>query len=402
MTTVVQEIPFPLPDFKTCTGIPPSIGDTRATISPDNLMNSSNILYNYVDVLCTLAHNHQPNADSVPKILLSAKQIPLLQVEGHCPWSNYRIAKEHLSKWTVYDEIVMAVISACLTYNQLTIQNLEEYSLQEEQLTDEAWRKANNLLKQSFSLLNAFSPGVDDPSHSVNLNYVFQLNTALIQLMVVMKNLFLTYHEIDAQFGAFDKLPANLGTYRKILIFIYNKFSVLGSLHSGFTHDRSFQNYKHFLQALYCYYSAAEYYKKNEMGLALGLVEYGLQSVIERDPIRSKLGIQRKKKKVKDKKLLEGEIKLAREFHKNDFPVLLQRVLVIVAKLLRILYVKFDKMNSSLNFDRVVEPMEIEQNYLFTSANLPSGLQVPLANVMEYVPNCLEGYARQPTVRRYY
>ncbi|QPG76168.1 hypothetical protein FOA43_003554 [Brettanomyces nanus] len=402
-----SDIPSPKTHLHTLLpGIPDSIMDVRATISEDHLMNATHIIFDYINQLCTLASLHDHASSQTLKSLLeTAKTIQIFKTGGNCPWNHYERRTSDSSEWSVYDEIMVCVVSECLLANQITFGTLSKQRRAE--MTDDKWKKSHNLLKLSFTLLNSFRPLVEDTpaaSHKVHINYAYHSNTILTQFIVIMKNLYQTSDQVDSQFGVFDKLPSNVGTYRKIIIFIYNEYSVLGSI--GQT---SYLTYIHFLEIIYCYYSAVMYYKNNELGIALGLVQYGLLNAVENNPIKSKLKIWKKKNqvntkgKLKEGKLLDDKVHLSRQFTK-DFPPLYQSILVVVSRLLEILYFKFSKMNEIISFSHIVEPSEIQAKYLFKSSDLPAGLQVPPSGVDSFIPDCIqtEGSSSALPARNYF
>lgn len=367
-------IPVPDNSLTILGSIPAQIKSARATINASDLMNSSNNLSDYLDLLCSYVHETHP-VDTMPELLVAARTVPFIESEHKIvPWKEYP-AKE--GTWFFYDEMLASVASASWIYHELTIDNLTRQF--DSDIPDETWKRSNNLLKQSFSLFNAFQTNTSDDCHGEGLGYIYHANSILIQLIVIMRDVHTTYREIDADFGAFNKVHSNVGTFRRILVFIYNESTILlQSKRYAAVNTQA-------LEILYCYYTALEYYAKNSLGVALGLIQYALVNSIEQDPIKNRFGL--KSTKVKERPLLNDNVKLIHKFRSN-LPPLYQKLLITLSKILKILYWKIGKENDSLSFDTVPSSKEIKHSYLFGSNDLPTGLQIPLTSMPVYRPAC--------------
>ncbi|KAG7838548.1 hypothetical protein KL943_000624 [Ogataea angusta] len=366
-----------------CTNVqldtPSRINELRHAISSSHLMNSVHNLHELIDQLFSFVKNsRRTDVANIQDLLEGGKEIKIY--EG-CPWSNYKAVKT--LDWSAYDEIVASSISIMQIYHLLTLETLEiQYSSND--LADDAWRKLSNMLKSAFGLAIEFRDQVSE-LHRPHFDYVYHLNQIMVQLLVVFKNIHVTHQEIEARFGDFDQVPEKLNTYARILIFVYNECAVLEQLRKS----SQVGTLRSFVEILFSYYRSLSYYHKNELGIALGISTYGLAKSIDQSKIRSKLHIKARKTNVKDKHLWREEIRFVREFQNSAFPPAFRQNISTVVELLRILNSKYEKLNNSINFQKVPSPEEVKQEYLFNSADLPSGLQVPLVDINRFIPTCL-------------
>ncbi|KAG7717289.1 hypothetical protein KL949_002315 [Ogataea haglerorum] len=358
---------------------PSKINELRHTISTSHLMNSAHNLHELIDQLFTFVKNRR-NTDSasIQDLLESGKEIKIFK---GCPWSKYKTLKT--LDWTAYDEIVASSISIMQIYYVLTLEALEkQYS--SDDLADDVWKKITNILKSAFGLANEIQ-GQVSKLHRPNFDYIYHLNQILVQLLIIFKNIHVTHREIEVRFGDFEKVPEKLNTYVRILIFVYNECAVLEQLKKS----SQVATLKRFVEILFSYYRSLFYYHKNELGIALAINKYGLANSIDQSKIRSKLHIKAVKSNVKDKHLWREEIRFMREFQDSTFPAAFRQNVATVVDILRILNSKYEKLNNSINFQKVPSLEEVRHKYLFDSPDLPSGLQVPLADINRFVPACL-------------
>ncbi|KAH3668972.1 hypothetical protein OGAPHI_002727 [Ogataea philodendri] len=377
MCLVKEDIILPRRDVRLQT--PAKINELRDAISSTHLMNSANNLHELIDALFTIVNDthSEKSAKTVKELLQLAKG---LQIYEGVPWKQYKGPKS--VTWTAYDEIIVASISLSQVYHILTLEALEE-SYNKETITDDAWKRSSNLLKSAFGLANELRDEVSE-MHSSSFDNIYHLNLVLVQLLVVFKNIYTTDKEIEARFGDFDKLPDKLNLYVRILIFIYNECAILSKT------SPQIKTWIQFIEVLFCYYTSLTYYNKNELGISLGLVKYALANSIEQSVIRSKLHIKVTSSNLKERKLWKKDLNLLKQYSQPTFPPAFHKNLVMVVGFLRVLHAKFDKLNNSINFQTLETPDSIAQNYLFTSNNIPSGLQVPLADTRPFVPSCIE------------
>ncbi|KAG7885050.1 hypothetical protein KL938_001307 [Ogataea parapolymorpha] len=358
---------------------PSRINELRHAISSNQLMNSAHNLHELIDQLFSFVKNSRStDSASIQDLLESAKEITIF--EG-CPWSNYKTVKT--LDWTAYDEIVASSISIMQIYHLLTLEALEK-QYNSNDLADEVWRKISNMLKSAFGLASEFRDQVSE-LHRPHFDYIYHLNQILVQLLIIFKNIYVTHREIKARFGVFDQVPEKLNTYVRILIFVYNECAVLEQLRKS----SQVGTLKRFVEILFSYYRSLFYYHKNELGIALGISRYGLANSIDQSKIRSKLHIKAKNFNVKDKHLWSEEIRFMREFQNSAFPAVFRHNISTVVDILRILNSKYEKLNNSINFQEVPSLEEVKHRYLFDSADLPSGLQVPLVDINHFIPTCL-------------
>ncbi|GMG29786.1 unnamed protein product [Ambrosiozyma monospora] len=478
MATATKElIPFPLnlPQFKPVSIIPSSLADLRLSISPDQLTNSTNNIHEYINSLFQYTYDSliRTNAIStevsIVHLLTTAKSMSYIELDSKSlsvslPWSNYGFAgNTTATHWSVFDEIMASVVSICLIYNYLTLQILNENYEQskQHQLSDETWKKSNNLLKTSFSYLSVFKGAYEELQqqqqqkqqqqhllscvcndledlHKSRFNYAYHLNSSLVQLIVIFKNIYVTTTEIESRFGDFDTVPDRVGTYMKVVVFIHNEWLIIKKLalslasnnkESSLSPQRNvistakarlmFQTWDNFLQIIYCYYLALDNYSKQSLGIALGLIEFGLVNSIDQSPLKSKLlkhvpdpnspskprlfnklrpsgsfNSKSKSNTLKEKLIFMENTSLKREFENgNLLPSIFKHHLIMLVKLLKVLKVKLGKENDVLYFQKVAGVKEVQDRYLFgSSSNLPSGISVPLKNMSPFVPSCLKQF----------
>ncbi|ODV87302.1 hypothetical protein CANARDRAFT_5850 [[Candida] arabinofermentans NRRL YB-2248] len=419
MASSKAEIPFPLHGFRAASDIPSFLMDLRRSISVDQLMNSASNLHEYIEELFKLVKvKSTGKPTNIDELLNEAKSIQMFQIisSDNTPWSQYSLpAGKSKTQWTIYDELVVATISLSHIYNVLTLETLDS-NYEAGSITDSDWKRSSNLLRSSFSVLNEFKNSTSvDEYHSANAGYILHLNTILVQLIVIFKNIYITFAEIDSRFGDFEKLPDRLSAYIKILIFIYNELSVLEKLTTTEKEKRSLKIeiksrssddlanvklMKRYMEIIYCYYKSLDSYGADSVGLAIGLVKYGLLNSMDQDPIKSKLKMNfHSNRKLKEKQMFKEDVILIKQM--NNLPLVFKKNLIMVINLLKTLNVKFEKINNNIKFDKVIEADNIKKNYLFSANDLPTGMQVPLTDIQRYVPSCLEQGLATPS-RNYF
>jgi len=408
MTSSFENIPFPLNNVSYNASIPVSLRDSRLAIVPGNLMNASNLMSSYLEQICSYIYNQDgPEPHSILQIVEKAKNISLFQQLGGksrvCPWSNYPVTFSRKSNsWSLYDELCVLLVSSGLVYHQITTNTI---SRDDDSPVDSlSWKKAVNCLQQSSSIIGAFKPYITNAPHLNNILFVDHLNSILLQMTVVMRNIEAEYEKMNSDEENFEDASRSNNIFIRILVFIYNEVIKLQGSRSVIKCEVQYKCYEKFLEVLLCYYSALKNYKENATGVALALTEYGILVASEQSKTKAKLGIRSRKvlsgSKIRESKLWKDEVLLRKDFRKHlSHP--LQRTLTKTVKLLRTMYVRFDKINTTLSFDEVPKMAQIESQYLFSSDSLPGGTAVPVSKTKPFEPMCLRGKGSAQE-RKYY
>lgn len=381
MSISLQDVPYPLAQTMEC-DIPREISNFRAQIDPKNLSNSANVLHDYIDELANLVYSRS-RYTSFQEMIEASKRIVVFRSLKTSPWVNYEPSN---TIWTVFDELIASVYSLSLIYILLTVEMLDA-TLGMTRIGLENWQRCNNYLKMSYGYLTAFKNDIAS-SQQGYFNKALSLSDFYIQLVVILKNIWDVQSEIVTNLGRLDEVPKNVTTFIKILVFMNNQLQVI--------EPGANIAWKKALQIFLCYYSSLKAWDENKIGLANGYIRCGLVLALEQGEVRGKLkdGLKKlhivKKKEretVRDKELFMADIKLERSF--RNVP-LLEESLEAVVKLLRSLYIKFGKINDTLAFEEVPSSDSIKQSFLFTSKDIPNGLQVPLTNYTVYKPVSLQ------------
>ncbi len=398
-----DSIPFPQNKILYNADIPVNLRDTRLAIAPGNLMNASNLMYDYLEQICSFVYKQSGSElNSLSELVEKAKTVLLVNDEKSkaCPWSNYPIPQS-LSSWSLYDELCTLIVSSGLIYHQIALNTISKGD--DSRIGDLVWKKAVNCLQQSSSLTRAFKPYITAAPHSDNILYVEHLNSTLLQITVVMRNIETQYVNLNTDDDILQSASRSNAIFIRILVFIYNEAVKLESSPSPMHWEMPYECYKKFLEVLLCYYSGLNEYGQNKMGVALALTEYGILAASEQSKTKARLGIRSRKvlsgSKIRESKLWRDEVILRKNF-KRHLPDALQRTLTETVKLLRVMYVRFEKMNTTLNFDEVPKMEEIEEKHLFSSDSLPGGMAVPVSRTKQFRPTCLGG--KEFSERKYY
>lgn len=399
---ITNTIPFPNENVVPVTRLPGSILQKRSTIVPDKLMNSANIEYDYLDELCQFVYdetNH--NVQTIEELINISRRINMFTLKNKTEpfWHSYKVTRQI---WTAYDEISATVISSSLAYDQLSLSILYDAMNSNEGIEDQGWKKAVNMVKASLSLLDAFRDHICDINHDSNMAWVTSVSKIIMQALPICRNVYETYNAVNLQFGAFDSLPSNSSIFKRILICEYNKISALKRIQSSFANEVAVDCYLHCAEICYCYYSAMEYYNKGELGIALGLVKYGLLRGTEQSTIKSKIRLGKKKnKEFKRNTVWKENIRLSKALRIGLEPIFV-KFLILLIQLLKILYCKFEDMNNNISFKSVISSQEVEQSYLFSASNLPTGLEIPLRDIKPFHPRCLVSNVNDNSNRNYF
>lgn len=186
---------------------------------------------------------------------------------------------------------------------------------------------------------------------------------------------------------------------------------------------------KVFNEVLLCYYFAIFQYKDNNVGVAIGLVNYGLlllqakhtidlessmlpelgpkESADKLNTLKSKLNIssklQQKRNQLKSSKInksnsntenLESNIVASSKIHNRlllSLPQSFQMPLRQIFDSFNSLNLTFHKENKCLHFQQIPSSDSIATSHLYNSERLPNGRNVPLFNQQEvWTPTVLQ------------
>lgn len=383
MSISLNDIPKPV-ILDTESIVPREVLNLRTQFDVNNLNNSANVLHDYIDELSNFVHCQLPY-ESFDEFIQNSKQIVIFKSINSNVWENYNVKP---TDWTACDELIVSVYTLNLIYILKTVELLEK-TLNMDHIVLENWKRCNNYLKVSYGYLMSFKNHIP-VDHRRYFNLTLSLSEFYIQLIIILKNLWDVQTEISDNLGRFDNVPKNVTAFIKILVFMNNELKLIDS--------KANSAWKSALNIILCYYLGLKFWDDNKIGLANGFIQCALTMSLEQGEIRGKLNDNLKKlhivktkerNNVRNKELFMNEIKLERSF--RNIP-LLEQSLKVVVKLLRILYIKFGKINETLAFEDVLPVEEIKQNYLFTSKDLPNGSKVPLTNYTVYKPITIKNH----------
>ncbi|CDK25085.1 unnamed protein product [Kuraishia capsulata CBS 1993] len=444
---------FPIPPPLACAvqpvaEIPHSLVSARASLVVANLvgldlLKLATSTEEYIDkifqyVLYRFPEVQPPGSDPdaiMDQLFLKAGSIVMFSAlkNDQLPWKNIHGELGKLSDWTLKNEIMVSSLSLVSVFGLVTGNGLPRLlsATASSEEADRAWKKPGVLLKRAHCYLemlqlhqNALMWEVPSSFFELDFNsvtFLGHLNNASLQLSVLSKNVWNLEKSIDDSFGDFsvDSLSksTNFAMYVRIVIQTYDEINVAQRLLPPRIQVQTyFACLKSFLECYVCLYLSLDYYKKNQVGLSIGLVNYALalaqtkdedrlRNTEEKNSFKDKLNLKNKfneKKDAKATKKLESDNNSSHKLSKRivhtnivpnrvletNLPQGLFENLRIVLALLHLLNMKFNKENNNLSFQKVVPVTEVSQNHLFGSSNLPSGVGVPLTSNPWY-PRCI-------------
>ncbi|KAI0461206.1 hypothetical protein LJB42_001222 [Komagataella kurtzmanii] len=290
----------------------------------------------------------------------------------------------------------------------------------EKQLTIEAvqlctpsnsiWKSCTNALTRVFPYLNFI---IKNQIQSVNLSLVFfhEMSVATdcsFQYLIIFKDL------VEHKVSQLDLINHSL--LLRVVIYIHDK---LDNVEMEILNYR--KSLKVFNEVLLCYYFAIFQYKDNNVGVAIGLVNYGLlllqakhtidsessmfpelgpkESADKLHTLKSKLNIssklQQKRNQLKSSKInksnsntenLESNIVASSKIHNRlllSLPQSFQMPLHQIFDSFNSLNLTFHKENKYLHFQQIPSSDSIATSHLYNSERLPNGRNVPLFNQQE-------------------
>lgn len=404
MSIRVEDIPSPFPvQFYS---LVPQINladlvNLRSQVDITNLTNSCNLLHEYIDELAKIVFIYQKYT-TFDEFIQAADRFAIYDVpKGGPVWKNYPIDLSEVNQWSILDELIVSVYTLNMIYTLRTIQLIQS-TIQQDKIAIDNWQKCNNYLKISYGYLMSFKLHVPS-SHQKRFAISISICEFYTQLIVILKNIWDLQNEIDDNMGRLDHGPKNVGMYIKLVVFMHNQLKVI---------EQQNGPWGRFMNIILGYYLGLQSWQENSMGwcvsyiqcsLVLGLeqgeVRGKLKDTMQKIKIGSKFKIVKERDNVRSKELFQNEIKLDRCFRGQP---LLQEAMTSLVKLLRLLYVKFDKINENLSFEKVIPVDEVKSNHLFNATNLPNGIKVPLNSYTKYEPIELTSKANNISDQQYF
>lgn len=335
----------------------------------------------------------------------------------HVPWIGVLSKKHRLGSkpviWSVSCEISVALVAVALLYVQLgaALVNsaIESHPADKSASSNHQWLQIGEHYRSALAycrcaaefgaLLEASSPVHLNPALYALIDRVCQIG---IQTATLCK--FSAANRVS--FAENETLVSSSnGVLCRVAIWVMNEVKSCQNIVAEFDSSPANSNrldldYSRWLQYLSVYHKyasayaglflAIEHYHKNELGLAIGLLNFSLVSLQSKD-LGNKKTFSRLRSKLKGKL---GDAYIANlqsvtllNIDKSVFLDLSGAILndlTFLFDLLVLLRVKFTKENDNLKFDAVVDWRDI-----LSDLKWPLGAKIPVSEVKPFVPNAL-------------
>lgn len=334
------------------------------------------------------------------------------------PWSNLVLEnsdiKEVLKKrkpiqWSLAHEIEVILLVISLMYTKLGSELTNELiELQEaDEGTDEKWKQVINYHKKAIAstMFGAKICSITNIESSVNeriFTFMDKISNISIQMSILAKSSWINRNS----FNSTETFETNSnGTLSRVSIYVLNELNdcmnLLIDLNGSLTTriNLNYKDWKDYLSIIQKYTTAyaglflsIEYYQKDKLGDALGLINFSLVSL--------------QSKKLSELKPKQGKIlskfKSKLTLHKNDQYIsnihsvttlnvnksafqessgVILKDLSFLFDLLIQLHLKFSKENDNLKFDTVTDWQDISKD-----TKWPLGCKIPVSDIKMYEP----------------
>lgn len=366
------------------------------------------------------AHNHLTTLGEFAASTLE------LQLSKTIPWHNIsqkRSKRQELAKlgsqppidWSLATEIQAVAVAASFMYSKLGAELINELieldkDSEPDKEIDEKWKLVANFYKKALALAAFAAEFTGLVTTTVLINpQVFVLLDKIasigIQTSILCKNSWINRHSFNER-DAF--LLKNNGVLCRVAIYIMDEVkscqNIVKELESltGELLDLNYSQWTLYLSVFVRYSSAyaglflsIEYYQKNNLGQAIGLINFSLLSLQSKNlsdmkPKKSKV-LAKVKSKIAGKRnesYIAGLQSITSlNIDKSAFLELSGLVLKDLSLLFDQLvqcHLKYTKENDNLNFDTVVDWQDIHGD-----SKWPFGSLIPVSHVQPYLPKVL-------------
>lgn len=347
----------------------------------------------------------------------------LLDLCKMIPWNNVCHKKKRdlnllksspTVEWCLATEIQTTVVAASFMYSQLGAALINELieldEMAQSKETDEKWKLVANFYKKALSLANfgaeftglCLTSVLLDPQLFILLDKIANVG---IQMSILCKFSWANRNSFNEQDTFLSK---NNGVLCRVAIWILDEVkacqNIVRELESlpGDLLDLNYTDWSQYLAVFVKYASAyaglflsIEYYQKDKMGQAIGLINFSLLSLqsknlSEMKPKKSKV-LARVKSKIAGKRnesyisSLQSitSLKIDKSVFQELSGVVLKDLTLLFDQLVQC-HLKYTKENNNLNFDEVVDWQDIHSD-----SKWPFGSKIPVSDVAVYAPKVL-------------
>lgn len=318
-------------------------------------------------------------------------------------------------EWSLATEIQAVIISTSFMYASLGAELINELieldkGSESDKEIDEKWKLIGNFYKKALALANFGAEFTDLSQLSLLINpQIFilldKISNIGIQMSILCKFSWMNRNSFNEEDSFHSK---NNGVLCRVAIWILdevkscqNIVEELESL-SGELLDLNYDSWSLYLSVVVKYTSAyaglflsIEYYQKDKLGQAIGLINFSLLSLQSKNlseikPKKSKV-LARVKSKIAGKRN-EGYIaglqsttslKIDKSVFRELSGVVIKDLSLLFDQLVQC-HLKYTKENDNLNFDTVVDWQDIHSD-----SKWPFGSKIPVSIVDAYFPKVL-------------
>lgn len=345
------------------------------------------------------------------------------------PWNNVclkskrdltKLTLTHTVDWCLATEIQTTVIAASFMYSQLGAALINELieldEMGQSKENDEKWKLVANFYKKALTLATfgakftalCLTPVLITPQIFILLDKIAHIG---IQMSILCKISWVNRTAFNEQDTFLSK---NNGVLCRVAIWVLDEVkscqSIVKELES-LTGELLNLNYSDWSQYLSVYgkYASAyaglflsiDYYQKDKLGQAIGLINFSLLSLQSKNlneikPKKSKV-LARVKSKIAGKRnetYIAGlqsitSLRIDKSAFQEQSGVVLKDLSLLFDQLVQC-HLKYTKENNNLIFDEVVDWQDIHSD-----SKWPFGSQIPVSDVGEYMPKVLAPRPRE-------
>lgn len=379
-------------------------------------------LEEYLEGLFTLISTQEPNTNLAQYAAFALN----LQLASSVPWHNIgpqKARKYDLSKiksapsvdWTLALEIQAVTIAVSFVYTQLGAELINElieldHESESQKDADEKWKLVAGFYKKALAFAG-FGAEFSGLTHTATLLnpqifvLLHKISAIGIQMSILCKFSWLNRSSFNTQ-ETFKS--ENNGVLCRVAIWVLDETKSCQNLVreldtlNGELLDLNYQSWAQYLSVFVKYASAyaglflsIEYYQKQKLGQALGLINFSLLSLQSKNlseikPKKSKV-LSRVRSKISGKKnesYIAGlnsitSLKIDKLVFLEKSGVVLNDLSLLFDQLVQC-HLKYTKENDNLNFDTVVAWQDIH-----TDSKWPFGSQIPVSPTDPYCPRVL-------------
>lgn len=360
-----------------------SLATARASIITLNISNYNDCV-KYATALEEYLHFIFQGVDSVQQFLQSSDKVLCEKT----PWTEINIPEP----WTVLLEVQTILVALAFISIRIGSELANELIDQETQLneTNVKWQQVTNEYKKSisYSLL-----GESISEESVGRVFPFLVKIAEISMQMSILSKF-SWVNRTTLFSSNDiSSNSNNGTLSRVAIYIVNELEVAVQLQKLLNDSFNTTHWENYFTMVSKYstayaglFLAIENYQQNKIGHSIGLVNFSLlnlQSKHVKEPSKKPFRRLREKiSKLKNESILKNLDSISTlQFNKSSFKdgtVVLNDLSYLFDVLIH-LNLKFEKENTMLTFDKVVNWQDIKKD-----SKWPLGAKIPMSTVKVY------------------